>query len=119
MLDIALEVASLKKVNRSWPIMRYTGKFEMPCPRMAANRVENTATITIFIKRGVQNAPQYTQHAAAVFQLEIPPDQVLQKVAVAPEILTVSLKHRHAAHHFSKKEKILCGKTGVKLYPLH
>ena len=52
MLDIALEVASLKKVNRSWPMMRYTGKFVMPCPRMAANRVENTATITIFIKRG-------------------------------------------------------------------
>ena len=36
-------------------------------------------------QQGVQHAPQHTQHAAAVFQLEITGNQVLQQVTVFPE----------------------------------
>ena len=51
MLDIAVLVASLKKLNRSWPMIRYTGKLSMPEPRMS-RMLENTATMTRHMSSG-------------------------------------------------------------------
>ena len=50
-LPMATEVASLKKLNKSCPIIRYTEKFLIPALRISM-MVENTITITTFIKRG-------------------------------------------------------------------
>ena len=42
MLLMLVEVASLKKLNRSWPHIRNTGKLSMPLPRISI-RLLNTA----------------------------------------------------------------------------
>ena len=50
-LDMLAEVASLKKLNSSWPHIRKTGKLSMPLPRISI-RLLNTAQYTRHISRG-------------------------------------------------------------------
>ena len=45
--------------------------------------------------QGVEHAPGHAQYAAAVLELEIPADEVLQKIPVAPEILAIEFQRRH------------------------
>ena len=49
---IAVEVASLKKLNSSWPHIRKTAKLSMPLPRMSI-RLLNTAQYTRHISSGL------------------------------------------------------------------
>ena len=52
MLPMALPVPSLKKLNSSCPMIKYTEKFSIPLPRMSKS-VENTTTMTTFISSGL------------------------------------------------------------------
>lgn len=52
MLPMALPVPSLKKLNSSCPMSKYTEKFSIPLPRMSKS-VENTTTMTTFISSGL------------------------------------------------------------------
>ena len=56
----------------------------MPWPRWL-NSAPNTAHMTRQVSAGFSIAPGYAQHAAAVFQLEVAGDKILQQVAVLPE----------------------------------
>ena len=58
-------------------------------------------------QQGVQHAPQHTQHAAAVFQLEITADQIPQQIAVAPEAVEHSFQFRHGLSPLFKEFKLL------------